>query len=312
MPMRHEVYTYDDELMGFLPVAARADVEAARYAELDASYASASAGAIRALVKIFAPGFFAGSIPGTLKARILPRSFSSAALAASATSLTVKNNTAGIFVVGDQISIIAANARANIQSATTGWAIGDTITVTINSVSVVYTLVGADIGGSLPVTNQLVADKVIAAVKASSYFRNKVDGKSVAGASGSVDILFWSLDFNSLYTLTLADTGANGTATATNSVFAPLTSVGVVSAVNTTTNILTISAASVSLPSGVPIGNPNSSPVGLGLLSPNQPVDLLFRESTNFALYTEAYLYTQRLPYWDGEIAANFPGLILV
>jgi hypothetical protein len=311
MPMRHEVYTYDDELMGFFPVASRADVEASRYADIDPNYSTASAGAIRALVKIFAPGFFAATIPGSAKDRLLPRTYAAAALAAGATSLTVKANTSGIFVVGDVISVIAPNARVNVQSATTGWAIGDTITVTVNSVPIVYTIVGADIAGGLPATNQLVADKVITAVKNNPYLRNKVNGLSVAGASGSVDIVFWALDFSSLYALAVADTGANGTASATNAVFAPNTTVGSVSAVNTSTNVLTISAAAVSVPNGLPIGNALHSPVGQGLLSPNQPIDLLYRESTNFALYTEAYLYGKRMPYWDGEIAAAFPGLIL-
>jgi hypothetical protein len=310
--MRREVYTYDDELMGFFPVMARRTAEATRYLQLDQAFTTSSAGAIRGVVKVFAPGFFAGSIPGSTRFRLLPRTFAAAALAAAATSLTVKFNTAGIFIPGDILSIIPPSGRVNIQSATTGWAIADTVTVTINAIPVVYTLVPADIGGSLAATNQLVADKVLAAIKSNPYVGRRVDGRTVVGAAGSVDIVFWSLDFATNYSVAAADTGANGTATAPAASFVPLTTIGTISAVNTTTNVLTISAAAVSVPNGFPIGVATSFPADLGLLSPGQPIDLLFRESQNYAAYTEIIAYRNRLPYFDGELALLFPEITLV
>jgi hypothetical protein len=312
MTMKREIFSYDDEAMGFFPVMARKTAEATRYLQLDQAFTTSSAGAIRGAVKIFAPGFFAGSIPGSTRSRLLPRTFAAAALASAATSLTVKFNTAGIFIPGDILSIIPPSGRVNVQSATTGWAIADTVTVTINGVAVVYTLIAADIGGSLAATNQLVADKVFAAVRANPYVGRRVDGRTVVGASGSVDIVFWSVDFVSNYTLVAADTGANGTVTAVTATFAPLTTIGTISAVNTITNVLTIGAAAISVPNGFPIGVATSSPADLGLLSPGQPIDLLFRESQNYAAYTEIIAYRNRLPYFDGELAFLFPEITLV
>lgn len=308
--------TYDDELMGFFPVIARPfNTNAPRHIQVDSSYVSAtpteSLG--RASNKVIAPGFFAGSIPGQAnKYRILPRTVAAANLAASGTSLQVKFNTSAIFVPGDILSIIASSVRQNIQSASGGWAVGDTITTTVNGISVVYTVVAGDIGGSLAATNQLVADKVLAAVKASTYLSDKVDGKTIAGASGSVDAVYWASNFNSLFTFATSDSATNGTVTASAATFAPNTVVGTVSAVNTATNVLTISAASVSVPLGVPIGVSASLPHDLGMLSPSQPMDLVWRPNQHYAAYVDIFVYKDRLPYWDGQLANLFPGINLV
>jgi hypothetical protein len=312
--MLHEVYSYDDELEGFVPVLARACSEGgAIYAQLDPAYATGKEGAIRKSVKIFAPGFFAGAIPGSNKERILPRTYTTAAVAANATSVLVKKNHSGIFVAGGTLSIILPSGRVNIASSSAGWAAADTVTIAIAGVSVSYAVISADVGGTLAATNQNVANKVLAAIKANPYLRSKVDGLTVLGATNSVDIVFWSIDpALSLHSLSASDTAANGTVTASGSAFVPNTTIGTISVVNTANDTLTISAAAISVPAGMPIGVATSSPANLGMLSPTQPIDLLYRESQNYALYTEAYVYRERLPYWDAELQGLFPEIVLV
>ena len=310
--MRHEIYTYDDELEGFLPVLSRCEALATRFINLDSNYATGKEGAIRKLVKIFAPGFFAGSIPGSTKARILPRMTTVAATAASGTSVTFKPNTSGIFIVGDVLSIIPPSARVNVASASGGWAAGDTITLTIDGQALVYTVVAGDVGGSLTATNANVAAKLIAMIAANPYVSRLVTGLSVAGSGTSTDVVLWAKDFTSLYSLVAADTATNGTVTASAAAFAPNTVVGTISAVNTVTDVVTISAAAVSVPLGMPLGVANSSPENLGLISPAIALDLLYRESQNYGLYVDTDVYTQRLPYIDGQLTALYPQINLV
>ncbi|MFM6001966.1 MAG: hypothetical protein ACKPA7_01400, partial [Sphaerospermopsis kisseleviana] len=304
--MRYETYTYDDELEGFFPVLSRCEALATRFINLDPSYATGKQGAIRKLVKIFAPGFFAGSIPGSTRARILPRMTTVAATAASGTSITFKPKTSGIFIVGDVLSIIPPSARVNVTSATTGWAAGNTITLTIAGQALVYTVVAGDIGGSLTATNANVAAKLIAMIAANPYLSRLIAGLSVSGGT-STDVVLWAKNFTTLHSLVASNTGANGTVTASAAVFAPNTTVGTISAINTDTDVVTISAAAVSVPLGMPLGVANSSPEDLGLISPAIALDLMYRESQNFGLYVDTDVYSQRLPYVDGQLTALYP-----
>ena len=316
MGIRHETYTYDDEALGFWPVVARSeDLRAARHVDIDPAYCTGKAGAIRSPQKMFRPGYFAGTIPGSNKVRILPRTYVNGAIAASATNLPVKD--AGIFVVGEALSIIAPSARLNIASTSGGWAAGDTITVTIAGVAVVITLVAGDIGGSLTATNALVAAKVLATIEAHPYAGQIVDGLVTPGAGTSSDLVLLAQNWLQTPTLAAADTATNGTATASVSALAPNTPIATITAVNPETNTLTIGASAVSLPDKMPIGVATSLPVQsngdrLGLISPSQPIDLQWRDNTYFALFTEGSFYRGRMPYWDGQLAASFPTIELV
>jgi len=315
MTMRYESYLYDDELSGFFPVLARAtETTPTRYTRLNEAYATGSTGAIRKLVKTFAPGFFAGSGTSTslVGNRILPRMTTRTATAASATSISFPVGTAGIFIPTDVLSIIAPSVRLTISSSSSGWAASDTITITVNGVAVTYAVVAGDIGGSLAATNTNVANKVIGAIAANPYASRLVSGLSVAGTSPAMVIVFWAKDFTSLYSFTTSVSSTNGTSTASAAVFAPNAAIGTISAVNTVTDVVTISAASVSVPLGMPIGVAASSPENLGMLSPEVPIDLLYRESQNYALYLEGDVYGSRLPYMDGQLAALYPEIRLV
>lgn len=313
--MRYESYPYDDESSGFYPVLARGScTEATRYTQLNHNYATGTTGAIRKLVKTFAPGFFAGSgtsanLPGN---RILPRMTTRLATAANATSISFPVGTAGIFIPGGVLSIIAPSVRLTVTSTASGWTANDTITVTINGVSVVYTVVSADIGASLTATNANIATKVISAIASNPYTSRLVSALSVAGTVPASTIVFWAKDFTSLYSFTASATATNGSVTASGAVFVPNTSIGTISAVDPVTDTVTISAAAVSVPLGMPIGVAASSPENLGMLSPAVPIDLLYRESQNYALYLEADVYRDRLPYIDGQLIALYPEIRLV
>lgn len=315
MTMRYESYLYDDELSGFLPVLARAgEATASRYTRLNQAYATGTSGAIRKLVKTFAPGFFAGSGTSTALVgnRILPRMTTRTATAASATSISFPVGTSGIFIPTDVLSIIAPSVRLTISSSSTGWAANDTVTVTINGVAITYTVVAGDIGGSLAATNTNIATKVVSAIAASPYASRLVSGLSVAGTSPAIVIVFWAKDFTSLYSFTTSVSSSLGTATASGAVFVPNVAIGTISAVSPDTDVVTISAASVSVPLGMPIGVAASSPENLGLLSPELPIDLLYRENQSYALYLEAEVYGARLPYIDGQLTALYPAIYLV
>ena len=313
--MRYESYRYDDEESGFYPVLARNNcAEATRYALLNHNYATGTTGAIRKLVKTFAPGFFAGSgtsanLPGN---RILPRMTTRLATAANATSISFPVGTAGIFIPGGMLSIIAPSVRLTITSTGSGWLANDTITVTINGVSVVYTVVSADIGASLTATNANIATKVISAIASNPYTFRLASALSVAGTAPASTIVFWAKDFTSLYSFTASATATNGSVTASGAVFVPNVSIGTISAVDPVADTVTISAAAVSVPLGMPIGVAASSPENLGMLSSAVPIDLLYRESQNYALYLEADVYRDRLPYIDGQLIALYPEIRLV
>jgi len=310
MPILHTVYNFDEN--GFVSVLARGDdLSAPRYTAIDPTFSTGRTGENLKFQQLYRPGYMAGSIPGSTKSRILPRTFAAADLALNATALTVRD--ASIFRTADVLSIIAPSARVNVASSTTGWAISDTITVTLDGQAIIYTIVAADIGGSLTATNQAVALKVAAAIKANPFFTSRVDTLVVAGTGTSFDIvLLASSSLRVLFSLSAAKVGANGTVTASGATFAPLTAIGTISAVNPLTNVLTISAAAISVPVRLPIGVATSLPDDLGMLSPNMPIDLLYRSSDNWALYTDATVYRSRLPYWDGQLAALFPEITLV
>jgi hypothetical protein len=310
----HTFYNFN-EADSISVLARGTHLSAPRYTAIDPAYETGKIGENQKLQKIFRPGYFAGSIPGSKKTRILPRTYAAADLAVNGTSLIVKD--ASIFIPGDALSVTAPSARVNIASATTGWAVADTITVTIAGQAVTYTVVADDIKGSLTLTNQAIALKVIAAIKANPYLGNRVDGFSVSGSGTSFDVVLLAADGGSPFTLTAADTGTNGTVTAATAAFAPNTAIAAISAVNGLTNVLTIAASAVSIPNGTPIGVASSIPfdstgVPLGMLSPNMPIDLLYRSSDNWALYDNAPVYKSRLPYWDGQLASLFPKITLV
>lgn len=307
--MRYETYTYDDELEGFLPVLARSEAIATRYENLDADFATGKTGAIRKLVKIFSPGYFAGSIPGSTKARILPRMTTVAATALNGTSVTFKPNTSGIFIAGDVLSIIPPSARISITGT---WANADSVTVTIAGIPITYGVVTADIGTAAATTLN-IANKIISAINANPYLSRLVSALPVAAPSNGADIVLWSKDFTSLYSLLATRTAAgNGNAVASAATFAPNTTVGTISSVNTVTDVVTISAAAVSVPLGMPLGVSASSPENLGLLSPAIAIDLLYRESQNYGLYVDTDVYLNRLPYIDGQLTALYPQINLV
>ena len=295
------VYTkFDTYSEDVAPVLATAEgLRSPRGIELDPAYFTANANGN----KFVKPGYFVSQIPGSVKGRVLPRTLSTGSTSTSQTAVSVKD--AGIFVVGDVLSILAPSGRVTLTSASTGWAVGDTVTATINGVANVYTVVAGDVGGSLAATDTNVAAKLAALINASTQLYGKVYAVATAGV-----VLIFALDLASLYTLTAADTATNGTATASASALAAGASIGTIASINTSTDVITLAAnASVAVQPGLPIGVANQVPVGM--LAPNTLVDLTYRVNENFGLYTSASVYRNRLPYWDGDLAARFPEITL-
>ena len=307
--MLREVYTYDDQAAGFASVLARdTDLDAAhRYATIDPAFVTAVVGEYRSTTqKIVKPGYFAGSISGSTKVRILPRTRLTAVN--SAATLTVAD--ARPFVAGGVLSVIPPYGTVALTSASTGWAADDTITITIAGFALATTVVAGDIGGTLAATNTALATRITAAINAHPYLSLIVAALSNAGT-----ISIFAKDFETNYTLTAADVASNGTATASAAALAPNQSIGTIAAagVNTATNVITLTgSASLTLPIGMPIGVAASSPVNLGLLSPTQPIDLLYRANQNYGLYTDLVCYRNRMPYLDTQLERLFPSITYV
>jgi hypothetical protein len=293
---------------GYESVLARMEGQRSpRLITLDPNFCTAAMGASGMAQKLIRPGYFAGSIPGSNKARILPRTLTTAAIASSGTSLAVKDSQ--IFIVNDVIKTIAAAGSITIDSSSGGWAAGDTITATIDGSAVTYTVVAGDIGGSLAATNLNVANALLAAIRADYRTKPKVNGSAAAGSGTTAVLSLYSLAINQRPTLAAAETGTNATATASGSSFAAGgVTVGTITAVDPIAKTITIGAgAAVAVAAGVPVGVPESRPEGLGMIQPTQPIDLIRNVNQNYGLFTSASVYGQRLPYWDGELAALFP-----
>lgn len=115
---------------------------------------------------------------------------------------------------------------------------------------------------------------------------------------------------------TNAITGVNAT---TNQMLSNVSigSIHASTAINTTTNVITLAAAaSVSLPIGAPIGvfTPPADILGivvnrLLLASTSNQIDPMVND---VAAFYDATVYQARLPYWDAALSAQFPEINLV
>jgi len=302
MPIRRSLQTYDSDR--FLQVLARMEgMRSPRIVTLDPNFVSQAVGADGVAQKLFAPGYFAGSIPGSNKARILPRTRTTAAVVTTAATMTVFDPQ--IFIPTDIITTISASGAITIGPATgVTWVAGDIATAVVAGVSVSYTVQASDVAGTTPQTAQAIATKLLAAIVGDYRLVSRVRGQALAGI-----ISLFSRDLTTLHTLTVSKTGVNGTITASGATFtAGGTLVGTVSAINVDTSIITLTAnAAIAVNPGVPVGVVTSSPANLGMIQPTQPIDLLRDLSTDVGLFTSASVYGARMPYWDAQLANLFP-----
>ena len=202
------------------------------------------------------------------------------------------------FAVGDALLTIVPTGQVTVSSSTTGWVVGDTITVTIAGQAVVYTVIAGDIGGTLVATNATIAAKVAALINTQAF--------QLVTASASAAIVNLTSVTGEAHTLTAADTGVNGAVTASAATLTAKQSVGSVASVNVVTGTITLSApTTAALLAGQAIGT-NSKPIGLIVQSLSLG-DLDGIDSPEQGLYTSVNVRLDLLPYYDPTIKADLP-----
>lgn len=202
------------------------------------------------------------------------------------------------FAAGDALLTIVPTGQVTVSSSTTGWVVGDTITVTIAGQAVVYTVIAGDIGGTLVATNATIAAKVAALINTQAF--------QLVMASASAAIVNLTSVTGEAHTLTAADTGVNGAVTASAATLTAKQSVGSVASVNVVTGTITLSApTTVALLAGQAIGT-NSKPIGLIVQSLSLG-DLDGVDSPEQGLYTSVNVRLDLLPYYDPTIKADLP-----
>lgn len=290
------VYSASYDYTNLAPVlAGNQGMRTAGNYEVDASKVTSFAGADGKTQKIVYPGCFLGSIVGSTKVRPLPRTKITAALVASTTtSFTVRTGTARNFIAGEALTVVAPYA---IFTFALNWAAADTATAVINGVTVTTTAIGTD--------KSVEAAAMATAINANPYLLGKV----VAIANGET-VLVYADDMATRYTTTASEvTAGTGTfAVGAATMAAGGTAIGTIDTVTPLTDTITLTSASaISLPVGFPIGVSTSAPHDLGLLSPNQAVDVLYSANNFHGAFVGCSVYETRLPYIDGQIKALFP-----
>lgn len=297
-------YSYTDD---YPQVLARGEgLRSPRSFVIDRDFVASSAGADGRIQRVLAPGVFMGGTADPGKVRPLPRTLLAAPLVASTTTtFAVSPKTARHFVAGDVLTALAPFAILTLANT---WASGDTAIVTVSGRAVTTVAASAD--------KTAIAVLIAAAINTDSILKTMVK----AIASGTT-VIIYALDMRSTYPISVSATVAgsgtlaiNGSATA----LAAGAAVGTIASVDSLAETITLAAAAAtSLPVGVPIGVMTCSPAdangeGYGMLSPKNPVDLEWDTNDIYGLFIGATVYKERLPYWDGELAALFPIINLV
>ena len=202
------------------------------------------------------------------------------------------------FAAGDALLTIVPTGQVTLSSSTTGWAVADTITVTIAGQAVIYTVIAGDIGGSLVATNGLIAAKVAALINAQSF--------RLVTASASLAIVNLTSTTGEAHTLTATDTGANGAVTASGATLIARQTVGTIASINVALGTITLSAGSaVALLAGQAIGI-NTRPIGMIVQSLSLG-DLDGIDAPEQGLYTSVSVRLDLLPYYDPTIKTDLP-----
>ena len=209
-------------------------------------------------------------------------------------------NFAQMFIANDVIRSLAPSGKVTITSSSTGWAAGETITVTIEGQDFVYTVQAGDIGGTLTATNTTLAAAIVTLLTAqASQF-------VVASAVANVVQLYSATNEDN--SIAASDTGANGTATASGAVLVGGQIVGTVLTVDPDAKTITLTANSATaLMAGQTIGIYGKA-IGM-------TVQALLLDSTislaghmpEQGLYTSASVRRELLPYYDALIKADLP-----
>jgi hypothetical protein len=233
------------------------------------------------------------NIPASDLVRPLPLTTVASALAGSAVAVTVAD--ASIFKASE--ALVIARPYATLTFAGTV-ATGNTITLTLQGQALTYTLVAGD------TTATITATSFAAFINAGA-----ASDKVLAIASGA--IVYFYAKTGVPYTFATSVTGGGVTSTASAAVMQENVVIATTSAVNTTTNVLTIGASAVAQPIGAPIGVAVKPSDILGLTAQKVLVastqTLLDSLTNDIAVYDYADIYTSLIPYWDEAIASALP-----
>ncbi len=226
------------------------------------------------------------------RTRILPRAKVSPLEPTGSTSIVLDGG-AQRFVVGD---VLVISVPYDYAVFTGSWAINDTVVVNLGGYEITVTVTAP--------TNLAAIANIIAAVEADPYLNSKIEVKT--GVAGELYIL--SKD-GTAYSYSLTETTAGTGAIAENDTqLNPDVSVGTISAIDVSTNTLTLTGATtVPLPEQSPVGVAGQAVLGLLL----NGIDLI-EESEIRGVCVAASVYRDRLPYTDAVLEAQFPEIVMV
>lgn len=208
-------------------------------------------------------------------------------------------NLAQQFAIGDVLQNLVPFGKVTITSSTTGWAAGDTVTVTIAGQPFVYTVLAEDIGGSLIATNTAIAAKVAALLNAQA--------SRLVTATAAINIVQIQSATGEDYTLAAAATATNGTVTAGSATLVAGQSIGTVLTVQPDAKTVTLAANNATaLTAGQSIGAPGAA---IGMIIQGLLLDTLtsIGHMPEQGLYTSCSVRRGLLPYYDALIKEDLP-----
>ena len=261
---------------------------------VDLSFLQADSGG----AKVIKAGSIFCDIPNSNYVRVLPLTTVAAALASSATSVTVAD--ARIFKTGGALVIMRPYATLTFAGTV---ATGNTITLTLQGQALTYTLVAGDTTAAITATS-------FAAFINTGVASDKV----LAIASGAI-VYFYACT-GVPYTFATSVTGGGVTSTASAAVMQENVAIATISAIDATTNIMTIGASAVAQPIGAPIGIAVKPSQIIGLSVEKRLIAMTETQqqalSNDVNIYDYADIYTSLIPYWDEAIALALPKITSV
>lgn len=241
--------------------------------------------------KVMSSGYYVSRIGTTF--RLLPRT-KVATTAFGTGAATGKVNDYKPFVVGDVLRLLFPYATVTLAGT---WGASETLTVSVAGVSNTYVA-----GDTVLAT---IASNIAALINADPLMNSRVE----AIASGAVIYLF-AVDGISLHSLSVSETAASGTATASGSALAfASTAIGTILSIDPATNQITLSAnAGVAAPIGAVIGVVVDEVLGLY----GKSLDLTDTPTVDIYAATAAVgVYKNVLPHVDGDLMRRLPKLTI-
>jgi hypothetical protein len=274
-------------------ILATNDYEAPISRTLDLTYLQADANG----AKLVRAGSVITNIPSSDYVRVYPLTTVASALASSDTTVTVAD--AKLFKASEALVIMRPYATLTFAGTV---ATGNTITLTLQGQALTYTLVAGDTTATITATS--FASFINAGV---------ASDKVLAIASGAV--VYFYAKTGIPYTFATSVTGGGVTSTASAAVMqenVAIASIHASTAINTTTNVITLAAGSaVAQPIGAPIGVAIKPSDILGLVVQKLLVAstqlLLDALADDVAVYRDADIYTALIPYWDAALQDALP-----